>query len=176
MTVSAPEVLSGIHDLTTFDCGKPALNDWLRGRALSNQLRGFTVVIVVHQAGRVVGFYALAPTAVEPRSMPRSVRTGQPPHPIPCLLLGQLAVDLSQKGKALGSALLADALRRAARSAEISGGRALIVNAIDQDAARFWQAQGFIASPSDSMQLYRGLDEIRASIRDADGATAPSGN
>ena len=172
MAISEPEALSAKHDLTTFDCGKSALNDWLRGRALSNQLRGFTVVIVVHDAGRVVGFYALAPTAVEPRSMPRRIRTGQPPNPIPCLLLGQLAVDLAYKGKALGKALVADALRRVTRSAELSGGRALVVNAVDEDAASFWRAQGFLASPRDPMQLYRSLDDIRASVQAAEQDSA----
>lgn len=165
MAISAPEALSARHDLSRFDCGKPVLNDWLKERALSNQLRGFAVIIVVHDAGRVVGFYALAPTAVEPRSMPRRIRTGQPPNPIPCILLGQLAVDLSCKGRALGKALVADALRRVARSAELSGGRALVVNAIDQDTASFWLAQGFLASPRDPMQLYRSLDDIRSSIQ-----------
>ena len=173
MALSEPEVLSQHHDLSLFDCGKPALNDWLNTRALSNQLRGFAVVIVVHDAGRVLGFYALAPTAVEPRSMPRSIRTGQPPNPIPCLLLGQLAVDLSYKGLALGKALVADALRRVARSAELSGGRALIVNAIDEGAAKFWLAQGFLASPGDPMQLYRSLVDVRASIEAADREPRP---
>lgn len=140
------------------------LNDWLRVRALSNQLRGFAVVIVVHDTGRVVGFYALAPTAVEPRSMPRAVRTGQPPNPIPCLLLGQLAVDVSYKGKALGKALVSDALRRVVQSADLSGGRALVVNAVDEDATSFWMAQGFLASPRDPMQLYRSLEDVRASV------------
>ena len=165
--LSGPEPLTAGHDLTAFDCGKPVLNDWMRVRALSNQFRGFAVVIVVQNSERVVGFYALAPTAVEPRSMPRSIRTGQPPNPIPCLLLGQLAVDIAYKGKAIGKALVSDALRRVARSAELSGGRALVVNAIDQDAASFWLGQGFLASPRDPMQLYRSLDDIRASIQSA---------
>ena len=170
MVLSGPEPLTAGHDLATFDCGKPVLNDWLRVRALSNQVRGIAVVIVVQDSERVVGFYALAPTAVEPRSMPRSIRTGQPPNPIPCLLLGQLAVDVAYKGNAIGKALVSDALRRVARSAEMSGGRALIVNAVDQDAAAFWLGQGFQASPRDPMQLYRSLDDIRASIQSAERA------
>ena len=76
--------------MASFACGKPALDSWLKTRALANQQKGFTVVMVVHEAGRVVGYYGLAPTAVLPAAMPRSIRTGQPPSPVPCLLLGQL--------------------------------------------------------------------------------------
>jgi hypothetical protein len=65
------------------------LDHWLKTRALSNQLKGFTAIMVVHEGGRVVGYYGLAPTSVVPSSLPRAIRTGQPPDPVPCLLLGQ---------------------------------------------------------------------------------------
>ncbi len=81
MALSAPEPLNDGHDLGGFSCGKPALDHWLKTRARANQESGFTVVIVVHDAGRVVGYYGLSPTAVLPASLPRSVRTGQPPNP-----------------------------------------------------------------------------------------------
>ena len=89
--LSAPEPINARHDVSQFSCGKPALDAWLKTRALSNQQKGFTVVMVVHDEGRVVGYYGLAPTAIVPSAMPRSIRTGQPPDPVPCLLLGQLA-------------------------------------------------------------------------------------
>jgi len=94
MLLFAPELLNKNHDISRFTCGKPALNQWLRMRVLSNQEKGFTVVMVVHEAGRVVGYYGLAPTAILPTMLPRSIKTGQPPNPAPCLLLGQLATDL----------------------------------------------------------------------------------
>lgn len=55
MKLSAPELLTEKHDVSGFSCGKPALDHWLKTRALSNQQKGFTVVMVVHEAGRVVG-------------------------------------------------------------------------------------------------------------------------
>ena len=77
MTLSAPELISETHDVSQFTCGKPALDHWLKTHALANQRKGFTVVLVVHQVGRVVGYYGLAPTAVVPSMLPRSIRTGQ---------------------------------------------------------------------------------------------------
>jgi hypothetical protein len=61
---SAPELLNASHDVSQFSCGKPSLDHWLKTRALANQQKGFTVVMVVHVAGRVVGYYGLALTAI----------------------------------------------------------------------------------------------------------------
>jgi GNAT superfamily N-acetyltransferase len=164
LLLSAPEPLSEVHDLSHFSCGKPSLDNWLRARALSNQQKGFTAVIVVHDAGRVVGYYGLAPTAVVPASLPRSIRTGQPPDPVPCLLLGQLATDVSWLGRGIGTGLLKHALERCVQGATLIGGRALIVNAVDDEAAAFWQRRGFIASKDDPMVLSRSILDIAASL------------
>jgi GNAT superfamily N-acetyltransferase len=147
-----------------FDCGKSALDDWLKRRALSNQEKGFTVVMVVHEARRVVGYYGLSPTAVTPALMPRSIRTGQPPHPVPCLLLGQLATDKAWAGRGIGSGLLKHALIRAVAGAELVGGRALMVNALDAPAAEFWRRHAFLPSKDDPLILFRSIADIAASL------------
>jgi len=95
LALSAPEPLTAAHDVSDFTCGKPTLDHWLKTRALSNQEKGFTAVLVVHETSRVVGYYGLATTAVVPSIVPRAIRTGQPPDPVPCLLLGQLATDVA---------------------------------------------------------------------------------
>lgn len=164
MPISAPEPLSDAHDLSQFSCGKPSLDNWLRTRALSNQKKGFTAVMVVHDAGRVVGYYGLAPTAVVPVSLPRSIRTGQSPDPLPCLLLGQLATDARWRGQGIGTGLLKHALQRCVEGATLIGGRALIVNAVDPEAAAFWQRRGFVASKDDPMVLARSILDIAASL------------
>ncbi|MFN9716488.1 MAG: GNAT family N-acetyltransferase [Sphingomonadales bacterium] len=164
MPISAPEPLSDAHDLSQFSCGKPSLDNWLRTRALSNQKKGFTAVMVVHDAGRVVGYYGLAPTAVVPVSLPRSIRTGQSPDPLPCLLLGQLATDARWRGQGIGTGLLKHALQRCVEGATLIGGRALIVNAVDPEAAAFWQRRGFVASKDDPMVLARSILDIATSL------------
>ena len=165
MAISNPEPLAAGHDLSGFSCGKPALDRWLKTRALSNQEKGFTAVIVVHEANRVIGFYGLAPTAVVPSTLPRSIRTGQPPDPVPCLLLGQLATDLNWIGKGVGTGLLKHALQRCVAAAQLVGGRALLVNAVDADAADFWRRRGFTPSKDDPLLLLRSIADIAASIR-----------
>lgn len=164
MVLSAPEPLTAAHDVSEFSCGKPTLDHWLKTRALSNQEKGFTAVLVVHEQGRVVGYYGLAPTAVAPNILSRSIRTGQPPDPVPCLLLGQLATDLDWAGRGIGTGLLKHALQRCVTAASLVGGRALMVNAIDVEAAEFWRRRGFIPSKDDPQVLFRSIADIAASL------------
>ena len=165
MAISAPEPLGAAHDLAPFSCGQPSLDRWLKTRALSNQEKGFTAVIVVHEAHRVIGYYGLAPTAIVPSMLPRSIRTGQPPDPVPCLLLGQLATDRNWAGRGIGTGLLKHALQRCVAAAGLIGGRALIVRAVDAEAAAFWKRRGFIATKDDTLILFRSIADISASVR-----------
>jgi GNAT superfamily N-acetyltransferase len=167
VTLSAPEPLTGAHDVSVFSCGKPILDHWLKARALSNQQKGFTAVLVVHEAGRVVGYYGLAPTAVVPAALPRSIRTGQPPDPVPCILLGQLATATGWAGMGIGTGLVKHALQRCIQAASLIGGRALIVNAVDREAAAFWERRGFKPSNDDPLVLFRSINDIAASLHDS---------
>ena len=167
MPLSGIELLSDAHRLDGFDCGKPALDHWLANFARSNQSRGFTRVLVVHDDGQVVGYYGLAPSVIEPNAAPRAIRTGRPPDPIPCLLIGQLAVDRRHAGRGIGSALVRDALQRCANGADIVGGRAVVVRAIDTEAEAYWQGWGFIPARDNPSVLMRSVDDIRAWLAEA---------
>jgi len=162
--LSEPIPLESRHDVSAFDCGKPPLNDWLRTYALANQEKGFTRVLAVHAGMQVVGFYGLAPTAVPPGVLSRKVRTGRPPDPVPCILLGQLAVDLRWRGKGIGSGLLEDAMRRCLSGAATIGGRAVIVRAIDSDAEHFWLDRDFQQAKEDRSTFFRSIDDIALSF------------
>ena len=140
------------------------LDHWLQQRALSNHAKGFTAVTVVHSAQRVIGYYGLAPTAVLPGLLPRALRSGQPPDPVPCLLLGQLATDMEWAGQGVGTGLLKHALGRCVQAASMIGGRALVVHAVDADAAAFWVRRGFIPSKDDPLTLFQSIARIAASL------------
>ncbi|UHD46321.1 GNAT family N-acetyltransferase [Aureimonas altamirensis] len=164
MPLSLPEPLNAGHDVSQFCCGKPVLDQWLKTRALSNQQKGFIAVLVVHEDNRVIGYYGLAPTAVVPSVLPRSIRTGQPPDPMPCLLLGQLAMDTGWAGQGVGTGLVKHVLQRCVQAAGLIGGRALMVNAVDEDAARFWDRRGFVRTKDDPLVLFRSIAVIAASL------------
>jgi len=162
--LSTPEPLTAAHDVSEFACGKSMLDHWLKTRALSGQPNDLTAVLVVHDSHRVVGYYSLAPTAVAPSALPRSIGAGLPPDPIPCLLLGQLATDAAWAGRGIGTGLLKYALERCVTAARFIGGRALVVNAIDAEAAAFWQRRGFFPSKDDRLILFRSIAVIAESV------------
>ena len=163
--ISGPELLTAAHDLAEFSCGKPSLDRWLKTRALSNQEKGFTAVLVVHEANRVIGYYGLAPTAIVPSILPRSIRTGQPPDPSPACCSGSLRrirIGLARELARACSNMHCNAASRPQISSEVAR---CIVNAVDVEAAAFWRRRGFIPSKDDPLVLFRSIADIAASLR-----------
>ena len=150
--LSAPEKLRADHDLSQFDCGEPALDDWLRRRALHNEESGASRTYVVCAGQQVVGYYALAVGAVAHAEAPGRVRRNMP-DPVPVMIIGRLAVHKNYQGRRIGPALLRDAVLRTLQAADIAGIRAILVHAISEPARRFYENCGFIASPMDPMTL-----------------------
>ena len=156
--ISAPENLKPAHDVTQFQCGEPALDDWLRRRALDNEERGASRTYVLTQEGRVVGYYSLAAGSVEHADATGGIRRNMP-DPVPIIVLGRLAVDLSLQGRGVGTALLKDAVLKTLQAAQIAGIRAILVHAISTSASEFYQSLGFSPSPSEPMTLMIPLSE-----------------
>lgn len=156
MKVGAPEPLHSGHEFSDFSCGEPALDDWLKRRALSNQHAGASRTFVIQADGRVVGFYALAAGAVGSEAAPGRIRRNMP-NPIPVMVLGRLAVDRAWQHRGLGPALLRDALRRTLRVAREAGVRALLVQAMSEAAKAFYRKFGFVESPQDPFLLFLRL-------------------
>ena len=165
--LTAPEKLTASHDLTAFECGEPSLDDWLRRRALQNEQSGASRTYVVCVGARVVGYDALAVGAVASAQAPGRVKRNMP-DPIPVMVLGRLAIDASAQGRGLGAGLLRDAILRTVQAADIAGIRAILVHAISDNAKRFYQAAGFVASPLDPMTLMITVAEAARIVTDAD--------
>ena len=144
---AAPTPLTPDHDLSSFSSGVPALDDWLRRRALANQYSGASRTFVAEDAaGQVLGFYSLAAGAVAHALGTGAVRRNMP-NPIPVVVLARLAVSVQFHGLGLGAALLQDAAYRCQRVAEHAGVRAMLVHALDERAAAFYLHHGFVPSP-----------------------------
>jgi GNAT superfamily N-acetyltransferase len=150
--LSAPEKLRADHDLSEFNCGEPALDEWLRRRGLQNEESGASRVYVVCADDKVVGYYALAVGAVAHTEAPGRIRRNMP-DPVPVMIIGRLAVHKNYQGRKIGPALLRDAVLRTLQAAEIAGIRAILVHAISERARKFYEDCGFIASPMDPMTL-----------------------
>lgn len=161
--LSAPVPLSPDHDLSGFDCGAPVLNDWLRQRALKNESR-FSRTYVVCDGARVAGFYCISAGAVARAAAPSKLRRNAP-GTIPISTLGRLAVDRRYAGKGIGGDLLADALRRVALASQTIGMGAVLIQAKDDDAKRFYLSRAeFEEYPADSRTLFLPIDTIVAAF------------
>jgi GNAT superfamily N-acetyltransferase len=164
---SGVEKLHADHVLTFFDCGKPALNDWLQRFALTNQQSDAARTYVIHGARQVVGYYALAAGSVRKDASPVRIARGLANHPVGVILLARLAVDRNAQGRGLGKALLADALSRAVQAADVIGARAILVHALDEEAVAFYTKFGFEPSPLDGRQLMLLMKDVRAALKSA---------
>lgn len=145
-----------------FDCGQPALNQFLQRYALVNQKANSAQTYVCCLGDTVVGFYSLAVGSVDPQAAPSRVTKGLARHPVPVMILARLAVDKEHQGKGLGKALLKDALLRTAQAADIAGIRCLLVHAKDDAARRWYESWEFEPSPTDSYHLFLMLKDLKS--------------
>lgn len=161
--LTAPEPLGGHHDLSSFDCGEPRLNEWLRSHAQRNEASGSSRTFVVCQGEAVVGYYTLATGGITHIEATSRVRRNAP-APIPVLILGRLAVDATHQGKGIGEGLLRDALLRSLAVSESVGVRAVLVHALTNDAKNFYIKHGFAESPLDNLTLMLSISNIKSAI------------
>ena len=149
----APAPLTPGHVLEDFCCGHDVLDDWLKRRALVNQVGGASRTFVsAEESGRVLGYYALASGAVTRAAATSQARRNMP-DPIPVVVLGRLAVDRRAQGRRLGAALLKDAVKRSMTVAEHVGLRAMLAHALDEEARDFYLHHGFRASPVEPLTV-----------------------
>lgn len=166
-SIAPPERLTADHDLSAFRNGRhPALDDWLRERALASEgLSARTYVVCpADDPNRVVGYYAIS-TAMEQRvALPSAKLRRGMPEQVPLLLIGRLAVDGAYRGRGLGTDLLRDAVRRCLAAADIAGARGIVTHAIDDEALAFYAKRGFLPSPLGERVLVMPMETARALI------------
>ena len=159
--------LATSHDVASFDCANPALNQFLQRFALVNQKANSARTYVCCEQGTasVAGFYSLAVGSVEPAAATARICKGLARHPVPVMILARLAVDRRYQGVGLGRALLKDALLRTAQAAELAGIRALLVHAKDDTARNWYLHWGFEASPTDPYHLFLLIKDLLSIVR-----------
>jgi len=149
--------------LNVFDSGVPALDEWLKRRALQNESAGASRTFVTCGGENVIGYYSLAAASVMHGIATSRVRRNMP-DPVPAVLIGRLAIHKDWQGKGLGADLLRDAVLRIAGAAEIVGVRAILVHAMSEDAKKFYERFGFRASPLEPMTLMMTVEELTSII------------
>ncbi len=154
--------LTEVHDVTSFDSGVESLDSWLVGHALRAQQAGTARTFVwttPDTPDQVWAYFSLAPTEVARADLSRGQSSGF--SRVPSYLLARLALHRDLQGSGLGAELLVDALSRAARAAELGGGRLIVVDAIDAAAAEFCRHHGFAPVKGDRHRLVLKIATVR---------------
>lgn len=156
---TAPAPLTLTHCVANFECGDPALDYWLKHRALRNEKQRASRTYVVCVEDRVIAYYCLATASLESRLAPTRLRRDMP-DPIPMMILGRLAVDRAWQRHGLGKLLLRDAILRTVQVSEVVGVKGLLVHALSDAAAHFYESHGFHPSPTEERTLFLSLSEV----------------
>jgi len=155
------EPLVSCHDRSGFESGVEPLDRYFRTQAGQDARKNLAApFVLLLEDGTIAGYYTLSSTSVQLAELPASTIRKLPRYPlVPATLLGRLAVDRRQQGIGYGRFLLADALYRVVRS-EIAF-FAVIVDAKDDSARRFYLRESFLSLPDQSMRLFRPMADIR---------------
>jgi GNAT superfamily N-acetyltransferase len=161
-SVGAPKVepLAAHHVRASFSCGVEPLDRYFHNQAGQDARKNMAApFVLVLDDGRIAGFYTLSATAIAAPDLPTDLIRKLPRYPlIPATLLGRLAVDERDRGRGFGRFLLADALYRCVRS-EIAS-YAVVVDAKDAAARRFYERESFLAFPDHPMRLFRPMADL----------------
>lgn len=154
------EILGAHHDRSAFESGVEPLDRYFRVQAGQDARKNMAApFVLVLSEGSVAGYYTLSSSAVNLGELPETTVRKLPRYPlVPATLLGRLAVDRRYQGKGYGRFLLADALFRAVK-AEIAS-FAVIVDAKDENARRFYERESFLPFPDRPIKLFRPMADI----------------
>ena len=148
------EAIAKSHDRQSFDCGDPAMNDFLRRYARQSHERNVSktfCAIDIAIPNRVLGFYTVAPSAVAHEAVPASMTKGLAQHEVAGFKLARIATDVAMAGQGLGGQLLAAVALRCLRIAAEAGGVLLIIDAKGERAAQWYASYG--AAPLEDRPL-----------------------
>lgn len=165
MNPQQPRPIEATDNAADFASGEESLDRYLADRALTNHLAdlGRCYVCVDAETGQILGYYTLSAVAVEHADLPGKVRRNAP-NPVPAVLMGRLAIDAKAQGSGLGRFLVRDAILSTLAAADRIGVRIMLVHALHEQAATFYEKLGFKRSPSDPLHLYLLLADARKSL------------
>jgi GNAT superfamily N-acetyltransferase len=159
--------ISKEHDREHFDCGDPALNEFLQKHARKNHERGSSkTFLAVPNASplTVLGFYSISPASVAYDRTPEIARKGLARYDVPVFRLARLAVALDAQGQQLGGKLLLAAGRRALLAANEVGGVALLIDAKHERAVAWYECYGALPLLDAPLSLILPLATVRAAL------------
>lgn len=160
------ERISRDHVRASFDCGKAPLNEYLHRYALQNDKRNLSrAFVAIDDKSQVWGYFAISASSVAASAFPKSAVKNLPNYPVPVALITRLAVDSEMRGIGLGARLLVEAFKRIAEALEYLAVRAVVVDALDNEARSFYRKYGFVEFDDEPMRLFLPVETVLAALK-----------
>lgn len=159
LELTKPTKLQEHHDASEFASGEPSIDKFIKEDALAAQRDRTAVCYVTCFRGtdKVAGYYTLSTGSVNRKAMPSAKMRRNTPDPVPGTLLGRMGITKEAQGQGYGGDLLADALERTIRAAELVASRVLIVNLLHEELADWYGKYGFRLCPEIPMTMVMTL-------------------
>jgi predicted GNAT family N-acyltransferase len=157
------------HDRSNFCCGQDSLDTYIRKQASQDLKKRVSTVFVLIDAPEtsVLAYYTLSAYAVNVTALDETYAKRLPRYPaLPATLLGRLAVDNSQKGKRFGELLLIDSFKKSLDASIQVASLAVIAEALDERALRFYLKYGFQPFKQEPMKLYLPMKSVETLCQD----------
>lgn len=154
------EPLCSTHDRPSFQCGETSLDYYIKKQAKQDVKRRVSRVFVARESNEpsiIVGYYTLSTLSIELNHLPQLLARKLPKHPVPAALIGRLAVSQQIQGSGVGKLLIADAIKRVLSVSDEIAIYAMVVDAINEGAGRFYQQFGFLPLNTESQRLFLPL-------------------
>lgn len=157
------ELLGSHHDRAAFSCGDSRLDRYLHSVATQDKKKNIAIPYIIFDRDRqaIVGYYTLSMSGIDLTQLPEQIAKKLPKYPIVGVtLIGRLAVSSDYKGYGWGKLLIMDALHRSLKASKATASFAVVVDAIDDAAVRFYQRFDFQLFPDSSTKLFRTMTNI----------------
>jgi GNAT superfamily N-acetyltransferase len=157
------ELLAAHHDKVAFSCGNEQLDRYLHVSATQDQKRNIAISYVICDRDRqkIIGYYTLSMSGINLEQLPEAISKKLPKYPIiGVTLIGRLAVDRDYKGFGWGKLIIMDTFQRSLNISKVTGSFAVVVEAIDDDAIRFYQRFDFKNFSDCDRKLFRTMKSI----------------
>ena len=157
-------LLNKTHDRKHFSCGEAGLDQYLQIFATQDIKRNISRIFVAIQKDKpeqIVGFFSLSANSLDAKDLPETIKQKLPRYPVPIALLGRLAVDRNFQNKGVGKILLAEALQKVYYAGKTMAVYAIVVEALDTNAKKFYQKFGFITLTNKPLTLFLPMQTIK---------------
>ena len=155
------------HDRASFTCGEPRIDTYLKTRAAGlMDVEGTRVWVArFESSSEIVAFYAMNAHAIDAIAVPKNLQRKLPrDHPIGAVFLSNIGTARAYQGKGVGSFMISDAFRRAVTAADAIGAAFIVLDTLNENAARLYHRAGFIPLPEPKGRMLIPMKQVRAAL------------